>query len=61
MQPIQDLALVLKKTPYQDRDLIVVAITKEHGQLTALAKNGVQSRRFGGTLEPCTLSQWSFT
>jgi DNA repair protein RecO len=38
-----------------------VALTENHGQITALAKNAVQSRRFGGSLDLFVASNWDFT
>lgn len=61
MEPIRDYAIILKSVPFEDRHRIVTAITEHHGRLTALAKNSIQSRRFGGTLEPFVASQWTFT
>ncbi len=61
MQPIHDLAIVLRSIPYGDRHKIVTALTEKHGQISALAKNSVQSRRFGGALEPFVASQWIYS
>jgi DNA repair protein RecO len=57
----RDLAIVLRAIPFQERHRIVTAITEQHGQVTAMAKNAIQSRRFGGSLEPFTASEWLFT
>jgi DNA repair protein RecO len=61
MQPIHDLAIVLRSVVYEERHRIVTALSENHGQITAIAKNSIQSRRFGGTLEPFTASEWIFT
>ncbi len=61
MHPKRDLAIVLRSVLYEERHKIVTALTQEHGQITAMAKNSVQSRRFGGTLEPFAASEWAFT
>lgn len=61
MEPQRELAIVLKVVPFQDRHRIVTAITENHGKITALARNSVQSRRFGGTLEPFAASLWHMT
>lgn len=61
MEPIRDLAIVLRSTPYQDRHRIVTALTENHGQISAMARNAVQSRRFGGALAPFAASDWIFT
>jgi DNA repair protein RecO (recombination protein O) len=49
----ETLALVLRRTPYGDADLIVTLFTRELGQVSALARSARKSqRRFGGNLEP---------
>lgn len=58
MEFIEDLAIILRVVAYQDRDKIVTAITENHGQIAVLAKNSVQSRRFGGSLELFSASHW---
>jgi DNA repair protein RecO len=60
MGPTKDLAIVLRSIPYEDRHRIVTALTETHGQISGLARNSIQSRRFGGTLEPFTASEWLF-
>lgn len=61
MQLKQDLAIVLRSIPYEERHRIITALTEQHGQISAMAKNSIQSRRFGGTLEPFAASTWTFT
>lgn len=61
MQPIRDLAIVLRSTQYEERHRVVTALTQQYGQVTALARNCIQSRRFGGTLAPFAASEWIFT
>lgn len=61
MESIKDLAIVLRSTQFQDRHLIVTALTQNHGRISAMARNAVQSRRFGGTLAPFTASEWIFS
>ncbi|MGZ3687241.1 MAG: DNA repair protein RecO [Bdellovibrionota bacterium] len=61
MHPQRDLAIVLRSIPYEERHRIVTALTENHGVITALARNSIQSRRFGGTLEPFCASEWHFT
>lgn len=56
-----DRAIVLRSVPFEDRHRIVTAITENHGRISALARNCVQSRRFGGALETFTASEWSFS
>ncbi len=57
----KDLALTLRSLTYGERDRIVTAITEHHGLVTALARNSIQSRRFGGSLDPFTASEWQFS
>jgi DNA repair protein RecO (recombination protein O) len=46
-------ALVLRRTPYRDADLVVKLFTESLGQVSALARAARNSqRRFGGGLEP---------
>lgn len=60
MQSKRDLAIVLKSIPYEERNRIVTALTESHGVVSALARNAIQSRRFGGTLEAFVASEWTF-
>lgn len=60
MELNQDIAVILKTIPYQERDRIVSAITKQNGLVSAIAKNSIQSRRFGGSLNLFNISEWSF-
>lgn len=53
------LAIVLRSVVTGERDRVVTAITENAGLLTAFAKNSVQSRRFGGTLELFTAAEWT--
>ena len=46
----RELCYVLKTFPYQERDLIVALFSENKGRFSAVARNGVQSRRFGGSL-----------
>jgi len=59
-EPTKDLAIILRSVAYEDRHRIVTAITERHGQVSALARNSIQSRRFGGTLDPFVASEWMF-
>jgi DNA repair protein RecO (recombination protein O) len=50
---LETSALVLRRTPYGEADLIVSLFTEAAGRLTALARSARKSqRRFGGSLEP---------
>lgn len=54
-----DLAIVLRSVAYEDRHRIVTALTEKHGKITALARNAVQSRRFGGALDLFVAAEWA--
>lgn len=46
-------ALLLRRTPYRDADLVLSLFTEQLGQVSALARAARKSqRRFGGSLEP---------
>lgn len=60
MEPKRDLAIVLKWAPFEERHRVVTALTEGHGRISALARNSIQSRRFGGALEPFAASEWLF-
>jgi DNA repair protein RecO (recombination protein O) len=51
VERFDDLAIVLKTMPYQERDRIAVCLTENHGRVTGLAKGAVHSRRYGGSLD----------
>jgi DNA repair protein RecO len=57
----RDTAIVLRATPFEERHRIITALTEAHGQVTAMAKNCISSRRFGGALDPFVASEWLFT
>lgn len=57
----EDTAIVLRAVPYEERHRIVTALTENHGKISALARNSIQSRRFGGCLDPFTASTWRLT
>lgn len=50
-------AFVLRAINYGDRDVMVTLLTKDHGRISALAKNARSSRRFAGGLQPLRLVQ----
>lgn len=60
MSSVTDLAIILKAQPFQERSQIVTALTRHHGKITALARNSIQSRRFGSTLGIFSVSEWKF-
>lgn len=49
---------MLRSVPYEERHRVVTALTENHGRISALARNAVQSRRFGGCLESFTAATW---
>ena len=61
MQQKRDLAIVLRSLPYEERHRIVTALTERDGLVSVMAHNAIQSRRFGGALEPFTAGQWLYT
>lgn len=56
----RDTAIILRSVPYEERHRVVTALTEQHGRISALARNAIQSRRFGGALEPFVASDWMF-
>ena len=62
MQHFTDLGIVLKSFRYQERDQVIVILTENNGKITALAKGGVSSKRFGGALDflACSDFNWVF-
>ncbi|MEN9723417.1 MAG: hypothetical protein RJB38_1403 [Pseudomonadota bacterium] len=58
MAEVRDRAIILRSVAFEDRHRIVTAITEAHGRVSALARNSVQSRRFGGALELFTAADW---
>jgi DNA repair protein RecO len=61
MEQKRDIAIILRAVPFEERHRIVTALTEHHGQVTAMAKNSVSSRRFGGSLDPFVASEWLYT
>ena len=60
MEQVRDLAIVLRSIAYEERHRIVTALTENHGLVSGLARNAIQSRRFGGCLDPFAASEWTF-
>jgi DNA repair protein RecO (recombination protein O) len=58
-----DLAIVLRSQPFQERDRLVTFLTENHGRLTGVAKGAIHSRRFGGALDlfACSHVRWKET
>jgi DNA repair protein RecO len=48
---VRELCFVLKSMPYRERDKIVILFCEQKGRVTAIARNGTQSRRFGISLD----------
>lgn len=55
-----ELCYVLKTFAYRERDLIAVLLSEKRGKFSAVARNGVQSRRFGGSLDLFSCSEFQF-
>ena len=60
MESKRDLAIVLRVVAYEDRHRIVTALTEQNGLISAMARNSIQSRRFGGCLDQFAASEWLF-
>ncbi len=60
MEQLRDNAIVLRAVTFQERHRIVTALSENHGQITAMAKNSISSRRFGGSLELFAASEWLY-
>ena len=60
MEIIRDLAIVLKVIRFEERHQIVTALTENHGKITVIARNSVQSRRFGGSLDLFCAADWIY-
>ncbi|MBL7716977.1 MAG: DNA repair protein RecO [Bdellovibrionales bacterium] len=58
MNRVRDLAISLRCVQFEERHRVVTALTENHGKISAMARNSIQSRRFGGSLEPFTAAQW---
>lgn len=56
----RELAIVLRSVATGERDRVVTALTETGGLRAGLARNSIQSRRFGGALEMFTAAEWSF-
>ncbi len=54
----RELCYVLKTYPFQERHLIAVFLSERRGKFSGIARNGVQSRRFGGSLDLFTCSEF---
>lgn len=59
----EDLAIILRSQPFQERDRLVTFLTENHGRLTGVAKGAIHSRRFGGSLDlfACSSVRWKET
>ena len=59
----EDLAIVLRSQPFQERDKIVTMLTENQGRITGVAKGAIHSRRFGGSLDlfACSHIRWKET
>jgi DNA repair protein RecO (recombination protein O) len=58
MSVLTSEAVVLRTWPVHEADLIVSLFTRDYGRLRGIAKSALKSRRrFGGALEPMTLTR----
>lgn len=56
MMAVSESAIILRRRPYGEADLILTVLTAENGKRSAIAKSAKRSvRRFSGALEPFTL------
>ncbi len=60
MEKLHDLAIVLRWVPFEDRHKIVTLLTEKYGKISALARNSIHSKRYGGALEPFAASDLIF-
>lgn len=61
MSRLTTTAIVLRRRPYSDYDLIVTVLTRDHGTRTFIAKSAKKStKRFPGALEPFNNLQIAF-
>jgi DNA repair protein RecO (recombination protein O) len=60
---IEDLAIILRSQPLQERDRLVTMLTEHHGKITGVAKGAIHSRRYGGSLDlfACSHLRWKET
>lgn len=56
----EDLVIVLRSQPFQERDRLVTLLTEHHGKIGGIAKGAIHSKRFGGTLDLFACSQIRF-
>ncbi len=56
-----DLGLVLRVIPFQEKDKIVHLLTLNHGRISIIARNAVNSRRFGSALDLFSAAEFTFT
>jgi|GEM_PF-1120282 len=62
-QFIEDLAIILRSQPFQERDRLVTMLTETHGKITGVARGAIHSRRYGGSLDlfACSHIRWKET
>ena len=56
----EDMAIVLRSSPFKERDKLVTFLTEKHGRISGVARNAIHSKRFGGTLDLFACSQISY-
>lgn len=55
-----DRAIILRAVPFEERDQVITALCEKNGKITALARNSIHSKRFGGSLQLFSASEWTF-
>lgn len=60
MESFFETSIILKTYPFQERDRIVVFLTENEGKVTGIAKGGIGSKRFAGSLDFLACSKISY-
>lgn len=54
----RELVITLRSVPYEERSRILTGLSERFGRVSAMARNSVQSRRFGDSLDLFTAANW---
>lgn len=57
---IQDIGIITRSNPFNERDKLVTILTENHGKISGVAKGAIHSRRYGGSLDLFTCSSIRF-
>jgi DNA repair protein RecO len=60
METLSDRVILLKSSPYGERNLILQGISENHGRVHVAARNAIQSRRFGGGTQFLAVGKWGW-